>query len=258
MRVDIHTARPGIVIGRRGAEAERLKKDLERITQNNKIQLNIQEIKQPELDAALIAQGIGDQLLRRDQLPPRDEARASRRCRRPAPWACACSARDASAARRWRAASPTARVGSRCTRCAPTSTTAFARHDLDRPHRRQGLDLQGRHPALQDLGRGEDLPRGGHGRRRDLRRRVRRIVTAGGGRAARAWRAGPVAPTSPRRGRARRRRGVATRPSVEAGSRPRPVDRRRPAREAPRRGRRDRASHAQEHHDTPHFRKEAD
>ncbi len=66
IRVDIHTARPGIVIGRRGGEAERLKKELERITgQRNKISLNIQEIKQPELDAALIAQGICDQLLRR-------------------------------------------------------------------------------------------------------------------------------------------------------------------------------------------------
>ena len=66
IRVDIHTARPGIVIGRRGAEAERLKKDLEKITgQKNKISLNIQEIKQPELDAALIAQGICDQLMRR-------------------------------------------------------------------------------------------------------------------------------------------------------------------------------------------------
>ena len=66
IRIDIHTARPGIVIGRRGAEAERLKKDLEKITgQKNKISLNIQEIKQPELDAALIAQGICDQLLRR-------------------------------------------------------------------------------------------------------------------------------------------------------------------------------------------------
>jgi small subunit ribosomal protein S3 len=66
IRVDIHTARPGIVIGRRGAEAERLKKDLEKITgQKNKFSLNIQEIKQPELDAALIAQGICDQLIRR-------------------------------------------------------------------------------------------------------------------------------------------------------------------------------------------------
>ncbi len=66
LRVDIHTARPGIVIGRRGSEADRLKKKIEEITGlSNRIQLNIQEIKQPELDAALIAQGICDQLSRR-------------------------------------------------------------------------------------------------------------------------------------------------------------------------------------------------
>src|ERR671929_2083946 len=62
LRVDVHTARPGIVIGRRGAEADRLRGDLAKITHNVKIQLNIQEIRQPELDAALIAQGVGDQL----------------------------------------------------------------------------------------------------------------------------------------------------------------------------------------------------
>ena len=66
VRVDIHTARPGIVIGRRGSEADRLKKKLEEITGlPNRIQLNIQEIKRPEMDAALIAQGICDQLVRR-------------------------------------------------------------------------------------------------------------------------------------------------------------------------------------------------
>ena len=62
LRVDVHTARPGIVIGRRGAEADRLRAGLAKITGNNKVQLNIQEIKQPELDAALIAQGVADQL----------------------------------------------------------------------------------------------------------------------------------------------------------------------------------------------------
>ena len=65
LRVDVHTARPGIVIGRRGAEADRLRRQLARITHNANVQLNIQEIKQPELDAALIAQGIVDQLQRR-------------------------------------------------------------------------------------------------------------------------------------------------------------------------------------------------
>jgi small subunit ribosomal protein S3 len=62
LRVDVHTARPGIVIGRRGAEADRLRAGLAKITGNNKVQLNIQEIKQAELDAALIAQGVADQL----------------------------------------------------------------------------------------------------------------------------------------------------------------------------------------------------
>jgi len=62
LRIDVHTARPGIVIGRRGAEADRLRTRLAEITKNPKVQLNIQEIKQPELDAALMAQGIADQL----------------------------------------------------------------------------------------------------------------------------------------------------------------------------------------------------
>jgi len=65
LRIDVHTARPGIVIGRRGAEADRLRKYLARLTKNANVQLNIQEIKQPELDAALVAQGIADQLARR-------------------------------------------------------------------------------------------------------------------------------------------------------------------------------------------------
>jgi small subunit ribosomal protein S3 len=62
LRIEVFTARPGIVIGRRGAEADRLREGLSKITGNNKVQLNITEIKQPELDAALIAQGIADQV----------------------------------------------------------------------------------------------------------------------------------------------------------------------------------------------------
>ena len=65
LRVDVYTARPGIVIGRRGAEADRLRAGLHKITGNAKIHFNIQEIKQPELDAALIAQGVADQLVGR-------------------------------------------------------------------------------------------------------------------------------------------------------------------------------------------------
>ena len=62
LKIDLHTARPGIVIGRRGAEAERLRTELAKMTSNPRVQLNIQEIRQPELDAALMAQNIADQL----------------------------------------------------------------------------------------------------------------------------------------------------------------------------------------------------
>ena len=61
VRVDIHTARPGIVIGRRGAEADRLRSELEKLT-SKQVQLNILEVKNPEADAQLVAQGIAEQL----------------------------------------------------------------------------------------------------------------------------------------------------------------------------------------------------
>jgi len=61
VRVDIHTARPGLVIGRRGAEAEAIRADLEKLT-SKQIQLNILEVKNPEMDAQLVAQGIAEQL----------------------------------------------------------------------------------------------------------------------------------------------------------------------------------------------------
>jgi len=61
VRVDIHTARPGIVIGRRGAEADRIRGDLEKLTAKH-VQLNILEVKNPESDAQLVAQGVAEQL----------------------------------------------------------------------------------------------------------------------------------------------------------------------------------------------------
>ena len=61
VQVDIHTARPGIVIGRRGAEADRIRGDLEKLTKKQ-VQLNILEVKNPEIDAQLVAQGVAEQL----------------------------------------------------------------------------------------------------------------------------------------------------------------------------------------------------
>lgn len=57
----VHTARPGIVIGRKGAEVDKLKLELQKITQKD-VQLNINEIKRPELEAYLVAENVAHQL----------------------------------------------------------------------------------------------------------------------------------------------------------------------------------------------------
>ncbi len=61
VRVDVHTARPGIVIGRRGSEADRIRSDLEKLTKKQ-VLLNVFEVKTPEIDAQLVAQGVAEQL----------------------------------------------------------------------------------------------------------------------------------------------------------------------------------------------------
>jgi small subunit ribosomal protein S3 len=64
VRVLLHTARPGIVIGRKGVEVERLGDDLARLT-GKKVTINIHEVKRPELDAQLVAEAIAEQLEKR-------------------------------------------------------------------------------------------------------------------------------------------------------------------------------------------------
>ena len=61
VQVDIHTARPGVVIGRKGTEADRLRKGLEKLS-NQPVKLNIIEVREAELDAQLLARAIADQL----------------------------------------------------------------------------------------------------------------------------------------------------------------------------------------------------
>lgn len=62
--VTIHTAKPGIVIGRGGQKVDELRTRLEKLT-NRRVRVNIQEIRQPELDAQLVARSVADQLQRR-------------------------------------------------------------------------------------------------------------------------------------------------------------------------------------------------
>ena len=61
VKIDLHTARPGVVIGKRGAEVDLLRKQLEKMTKK-KIQVNIQEVNRPELNAMLVAQNVAEQL----------------------------------------------------------------------------------------------------------------------------------------------------------------------------------------------------
>ena len=64
VEVDIHTARPGIVIGKSGSEVDALRKELHKIT-GTPVKVNIREVKRPELDAKLVAQSIAEQLQNR-------------------------------------------------------------------------------------------------------------------------------------------------------------------------------------------------
>ena len=63
-RISIYAARPGVIIGKKGADIEKLKRELQKMT-GSEVSLNIVEIRKPEIDAKLVAQGVADQLERR-------------------------------------------------------------------------------------------------------------------------------------------------------------------------------------------------
>ena len=63
-RVSIYAARPGVIIGKKGADIEKLRSQLAKMTTSD-VKLNIVEIRKPEIDSKLVAQGIADQLIRR-------------------------------------------------------------------------------------------------------------------------------------------------------------------------------------------------
>lgn len=65
IRVEIHTAKPGVIIGRKGADIDRLREELQRIVKNNEILIDVKEIKTPSLDAQLVSENVAFQLVRR-------------------------------------------------------------------------------------------------------------------------------------------------------------------------------------------------
>ena len=149
VRVDIHTARPGIVIGRRGAEADRIRGELEKLT-GKQVQLNILEVKNPEIDAQLVAQGVAEQLSGRVQF-----RRAMRKAMQTSMRSGAkgiriqCSGRLGGAEMSRSEFYREGRVPLHTLRADIDYGFYEAQHDL-RPDRREGLDLQGRgrrHPC---------------------------------------------------------------------------------------------------------------
>lgn len=65
VRVEIHTAKPGVIIGRKGADIDRLREELQRITKNKEIIIDVKEIKNPALEGQLVAENVAFQLMKR-------------------------------------------------------------------------------------------------------------------------------------------------------------------------------------------------
>ena len=126
--ITIHTARPGVVIGKKGEDIEKLRGEVSKLLGMplHDVRLNISEIRKPELDALLVAEGIAQQLERRVQFR-RAMRRAVTNTMRIGAEGIRCACRAVSTAPRSRAPSGTARVVCRCTRSAPTSTTDWPR-----------------------------------------------------------------------------------------------------------------------------------
>ena len=126
LKVNILTSRPGIIIGRKGVEVDRLKDEIRKRTQRD-VFINILEIDKPEIDAQLVAESIAHAAGQAHRLPPRDAqgGRVGAALRRQGHQ----GARRRPAGRRARSPAPsgTSRASCRCTRCAPTSTTASPR-----------------------------------------------------------------------------------------------------------------------------------
>ena len=159
-----HTARPGVVIGKRGAEVDKLRDELAQLT-GKEVGINVEEIKRPELDAQLVADNVAHQLAQRIsfrramkravQSAMRMGAGDQDQVRRPA--------RRRGDRARWRA---TTRGACRCTRCARTWTTR------PRPRRRPSgpsASRSGSSRVRSSGGRGAAAPTA-RGRRRCWRR----------------------------------------------------------------------------------------
>ena len=124
-RITIHTARPGVVIGKKGEDIEKLRKDVSKLM-GVPAHINVSEVRKPELDAQLVAESIAQQLERRIMFR-RAMKRAVGNAMRLGALGIRSTSVAASTVRKSRVRSGTAKVACRCIRCAPTSTTASLR-----------------------------------------------------------------------------------------------------------------------------------
>ena len=158
-RINIHSARPGVVIGKKGADIEKLRKQVAKLT-NSEVAINIVEVRKPEIDATLVAESIAQQLERRVAF-----RRAMKR-------AVQSAMRLGAEGIRINCSGRLGRRGNRAPRMVSRGPGAAAyaarRRRLWRRHRayrlrhvrHQGLDLQGRDPRARSDGPGQAPGRG--------------------------------------------------------------------------------------------------
>ena len=156
-RITIYAARPGVIIGKKGADIEKLRKQLGAMTSSD-VSLNIVEIRKPEIDSKLVAQGVADQLERRIAF--------RRAMKRAVQSALRLGAEGIRITCSGRSAAPRSRDGM-VPRRPRAAAHAARRHRLRlrrsqdhlRHHRRQGVDLQRRGARARPDGAGQALGR---------------------------------------------------------------------------------------------------
>ena len=119
-RISVYAARPGVLIGKKGADIEKLRREIGKMT-SSEVSLNIVEIRKPEIDSKLVAQGVADQLERRIAFR-RAMKRAVQSALRLGPRVFVLRARGGWAARKSRGPNGIVKGACRCIRCARTWT----------------------------------------------------------------------------------------------------------------------------------------
>ena len=143
----MHSAKPGIIIGRKGATVNTLRNDLQQMT-NKHVKLDIAEIEHPEMDAFLVAESIAEQLERRISHKRAMKQAMLRALKARRQGLHDPLRRSLGRVRKWRAWRRCARA--RCPRHTLRAEIDYAKSEAADhlwPHRHQGLDLQGRASA---------------------------------------------------------------------------------------------------------------